>query len=71
MGPQTLTSLGNETMIWFGDNNYDEWNEGFFTLYKEPPYKLPGHTGAYSFGLAGRSIVFISFKCELTDSFSL
>ena len=42
-----------ETMIWFGDNDYAEWNEGFFTEYNPPPYKIPGHTGAYSFGLAG------------------
>ncbi|KAL3875423.1 hypothetical protein ACJMK2_033371 [Sinanodonta woodiana] len=50
--PQTLTMLGNETFYWFGDNNYTEWEE-LFNQYKPPPYKIPGMTGAYSFGLAG------------------
>ncbi|ELU10495.1 hypothetical protein CAPTEDRAFT_19179 [Capitella teleta] len=52
LGPQGLDSLGNETMIWFGDNNHTEWKK-LFDSYLQPPYRLPGLTGAYSFGLAG------------------
>ena len=43
-----------ETFYWFGDNNYTEWEE-LFDLYQEPPYQLPKHTGAYSFGIAGEN----------------
>ena len=46
-----------ETFYWFGDNNYTEWEE-LFNLYQEPPYQLPKHTGAYSFGIAGEDITF-------------
>ncbi|XP_064618057.1 jmjC domain-containing protein 8-like [Liolophura sinensis] len=52
MKPQTLDMMGNETFYWFGDNNHTEWEE-LFSLYKPPPYRLPGLTGVYSFGLAG------------------
>ena len=45
-----------ETFYWFGDNNYTEW-EVLFNQYAEPPYQLPGHTGAYSFGLAGEQLL--------------
>ena len=44
-----------ETLYWFGDNNHTEWEE-MFDVYKEPPYKIPGLTGAYSFGVAGSNI---------------
>lgn len=43
----------SETFYWFGDNNHTEWEE-LFSMYNPPPYRLPGHTGAYSFGLAGK-----------------
>ena len=46
-----------ETFYWFGDNNYTEWEE-LFNFYQEPPYQLPKHTGAYSFGIAGEDITF-------------
>ena len=49
-----------ETFYWFGDNNYTEWEE-LFNEYKEPPYQLPEHTGAYSFGIAGRKFFLNAF----------
>lgn len=52
MRPQELTTYGNETFYWFGDNNYTEWEE-LFNQYHPPPYRLPYMTGAYSFGVAG------------------
>jgi len=52
MKPQTLDTMGNETMYWFGDNNYTEWEE-LFNIYNPPPYSLPQHSGVYSFGVAG------------------
>ena len=45
-----------ETFYWFGDNNYTEWAD-VFAVYNPPPFSLPGLTGAYSFGLAGRAKV--------------
>ena len=41
-----------ETFYWFGDNNFTEW-QSLFDLYQPPPYTLPDHVGAYSFGMAG------------------
>ncbi|CAH1794184.1 unnamed protein product, partial [Owenia fusiformis] len=52
MKPQKIEQLGNETLYWFGDNNYTEWQE-FFDQYIQPKYKLPDMTGALSFGIAG------------------
>lgn len=51
MKPQTLDTLGNETFYWFGDNDYDEF-EDLFDAYLAPPYKLPNKYGIFSFGLA-------------------
>lgn len=42
---------GNETWYFFGENNITEW-KSLFDLYQRPRYKLPGHTHAYSFGVA-------------------
>lgn len=42
----------SETLYWFGDNNYAEWNE-LFRKYHAPKYYLPRLTAAYSFGVAG------------------
>ncbi|XP_035696024.1 jmjC domain-containing protein 8-like [Branchiostoma floridae] len=50
--PQDANTLGNETLYLFGDQNYTEW-EPLLDHYVQPPYYLPGHTGALSFGLAG------------------
>ncbi|KAK2156264.1 hypothetical protein LSH36_217g02002 [Paralvinella palmiformis] len=50
--PQKLDQFGNETLYWFGDNNYAEWNE-LFRKYHAPKYYLPRLTAAYSFGVAG------------------
>ena len=36
----------------FGDNDYEEWAD-FLQEYSPPPYSLPGHTPALSFGVAG------------------
>ncbi|XP_060116612.1 jmjC domain-containing protein 8 isoform X1 [Heteronotia binoei] len=50
--PQDLDSLGSETLYFFGDNNFTEWGS-LFQKYRPPPFRLPGTTGAYSFGIAG------------------
>ncbi|XP_071975827.1 jmjC domain-containing protein 8-like [Engystomops pustulosus] len=50
--PQDLDSLGVDTLYFFGDNNFTEWGS-LFQKYIPPPFKLPGTTGAYSFGIAG------------------
>lgn len=52
IGPQRLDTPGNETFFLFGDHDYEEFSELFGT-YNPPPYRLPGHSGAFSFGLAG------------------
>ncbi|XP_072416154.1 jmjC domain-containing protein 8 isoform X1 [Chiloscyllium punctatum] len=52
MKPQSLDSLGSDTFYFFGDNNFTEW-DSLFRTYIQPPYQLPGTTGAYSFGIAG------------------
>ena len=44
---QALTSLFR-----FGDNDYEEWSD-FLQEYSPPPYTLPGHLPALSFGVAG------------------
>ena len=36
----------------FGDNDYEEWKE-FLEEYNPPPYNLPNHSPALSFGVAG------------------
>ena len=36
----------------FGDNKYDEWSD-FLTEYTPPPFTLPRHLPALSFGVAG------------------
>ncbi|XP_067317165.1 jmjC domain-containing protein 8 isoform X2 [Anolis sagrei] len=50
--PQDLDSLGSETLYFFGDNNFTEWGS-LFRSYTPPPFRIPGTTGAYSFGIAG------------------
>ncbi|XP_041363308.1 jmjC domain-containing protein 8-like [Gigantopelta aegis] len=45
-------SYTKKTLYWFGDNNHTEFAE-LFNVYKPPPYRVPGMTGVYSFGLAG------------------
>jgi len=50
--PQRKDTLANETFYFFGDNNMKEW-ESFFENYKIPPFTLPLHYPALSFGLAG------------------
>lgn len=52
----------SETLYWFGDNNHTEWKD-LFESYEQPPYKLPGLTGAYSFGVAGKlfTVILTSF----------
>lgn len=49
---QKLDTLGNETFYFFGDNNHEEWKD-LLTLYNIPPYFIPKHLPALSFGLAG------------------
>ncbi|XP_065415983.1 jmjC domain-containing protein 8 isoform X3 [Chrysemys picta bellii] len=50
--PQDLASLGSETLYFFGDNNFTEWGS-LFQKYMPPPFRIPGTSGAYSFGIAG------------------
>ncbi|XP_059203070.1 jmjC domain-containing protein 8 [Centropristis striata] len=50
--PQAADALGSETLYFFGDNNFTEW-QSLFELYESPPYVLPHTGGAYSFGIAG------------------
>ncbi|XP_028454738.1 jmjC domain-containing protein 8 [Perca flavescens] len=50
--PQAADALGSETLYFFGDNNFTEW-QSLFEQYKSPPYVLPHTSGAYSFGIAG------------------
>lgn len=50
--PQDPNAPANETFYWFGYNDMEEWKE-FFDEYKLPPYELPRHSPALSFGLAG------------------
>ena len=45
-----LKNYGNETLYFFGDNNYTEWNS-LFEIYQRPIYNLPNHIPAYSFGI--------------------
>ncbi|XP_042777399.1 jmjC domain-containing protein 8 isoform X1 [Panthera leo] len=49
--PQDPTSLGNDTLYFFGDNNFSEW-ASLFQHYSPPPFSLLGTTAAYSFGVA-------------------
>ncbi|MED6278937.1 hypothetical protein CHARACLAT_029187, partial [Characodon lateralis] len=50
--PQSEDALGSETLYFFGDNNFTEW-QNLFDQYESPPYVLPDTTRAYSFGIAG------------------
>lgn len=50
--PQDKDSLGCDTLYFFGDNNFTEWGS-LFQKYSPPPFRIPGTTGAYSFGIAG------------------
>jgi len=51
-GPQRLDTPGNETFYMFGDHDYLEWAD-LLSEYTPPPYSLPRHTPAFSFGVAG------------------
>lgn len=52
MKPQSVDALGNDTLYFFGDNNFEEWHS-LFSEYHPPPFTLPQTSAAYSFGLAG------------------
>ncbi|XP_011476023.1 jmjC domain-containing protein 8 isoform X2 [Oryzias latipes] len=49
--PQSADALGSDTLYFFGDNNFTEW-QSLFQQYEPPPYVLPHTSGAYSFGIA-------------------
>uniref|UniRef100_A0A8D2MXS6 Jumonji domain containing 8 n=1 Tax=Zonotrichia albicollis TaxID=44394 RepID=A0A8D2MXS6_ZONAL len=40
------------TLYFFGDNNFTEWGP-LFQHYVPPPFRIPGTSPAYSFGIAG------------------
>ena len=50
--PQRLDRRGDETLIWFGDNNHTEWRS-HFDLYVPPPFGTSDADVAYSFGVGG------------------
>ncbi|XP_039587709.1 jmjC domain-containing protein 8 isoform X2 [Passer montanus] len=50
--PQDPARLGSDTLYFFGDNNFTEW-EPLFQHYVPPPFRIPGTSPAYSFGIAG------------------
>ncbi|NWR81404.1 JMJD8 protein, partial [Centropus unirufus] len=50
--PQDPTRLGSDTLYFFGDNNFTEWGL-LFQHYVPPPFRIPGTSPAYSFGIAG------------------
>uniref|UniRef100_A0A8C8S2H9 Jumonji domain containing 8 n=1 Tax=Pelusios castaneus TaxID=367368 RepID=A0A8C8S2H9_9SAUR len=52
LGSQDLASLGSDTLYFFGDNNFTEW-DSLFQKYMPPPFRIPGTSRAYSFGIAG------------------
>ncbi|KFV64770.1 JmjC domain-containing protein 8, partial [Dryobates pubescens] len=41
-----------DTLYFFGDNNFTEWGH-LFQQYVAPPFRIPGTSPAYSFGVAG------------------
>ncbi|NXG70054.1 JMJD8 protein, partial [Baryphthengus martii] len=46
-------SSSPDTLYFFGDNNFTEWGP-LFQRYVPPPFRIPGTSPAYSFGIAGR-----------------
>ncbi|XP_064008756.1 jmjC domain-containing protein 8 isoform X3 [Pogoniulus pusillus] len=50
--PQDPARLGSDTLYFFGDNNFTEWGH-LFQQYVPPPFRIPGTSPAYSFGIAG------------------
>ncbi|NXC38273.1 JMJD8 protein, partial [Penelope pileata] len=50
--PQDPAALGSDTLYFFGDNNFTEWGP-LFEKYVPPPFRIPGTSSAYSFGIAG------------------
>ncbi|XP_066186165.1 jmjC domain-containing protein 8 isoform X1 [Sylvia atricapilla] len=50
--PQDPARLGSDTLYFFGDNNFTEWGP-LFQHYVPPPFRIPGTSPAYSFGIAG------------------
>ncbi|KAJ7414907.1 jumonji domain containing 8 [Willisornis vidua] len=51
--PQDPARLGSDTLYFFGDNNFTEWGP-LFQHYVPPPFRIPGTSPAYSFGIADR-----------------
>ncbi|XP_072791570.1 jmjC domain-containing protein 8 isoform X1 [Taeniopygia guttata] len=54
--PPPLAGLSSrvppDTLYFFGDNNFTEWGP-LFQHYVPPPFRIPGTSPAYSFGIAG------------------
>ncbi|KAL6727265.1 hypothetical protein Aduo_009157 [Ancylostoma duodenale] len=50
--PQSLETLGNETLYLFGDIDQKVWKP-LLEKYRIPRWSLPGHSPALSFGIAG------------------
>uniref|UniRef100_A0A8C3KE97 Jumonji domain containing 8 n=1 Tax=Calidris pygmaea TaxID=425635 RepID=A0A8C3KE97_9CHAR len=47
-----FSPLSPDTLYFFGDNNFTEWGP-LFQQYVPPPFRIPGTSPAYSFGIAG------------------
>jgi len=50
--PQPVDKSGPDTLYFFGNHNFSEW-DSLFEHYVQPPYYLPHKTAALSFGVAG------------------
>ncbi|XP_062359930.1 jmjC domain-containing protein 8 isoform X5 [Cinclus cinclus] len=50
--PGLSSRVPSDTLYFFGDNNFTEWGP-LFQHYVPPPFRIPGTSPAYSFGIAG------------------
>lgn len=50
--PGSASRVPPDTLYFFGDNNFTEWGP-LFQHYVPPPFRIPGTSPAYSFGIAG------------------
>uniref|UniRef100_A0A8C8K261 Jumonji domain containing 8 n=1 Tax=Oncorhynchus tshawytscha TaxID=74940 RepID=A0A8C8K261_ONCTS len=62
--PQSMDTLGSDTLYFFGDNNFTEWHS-LFENYKAPRYMLPHTTGPTASGSQAREPVYPSIGMDL------